>query len=297
MSIVSESFKRELKRKLPVTRRMGAILPVEKPINKLKGLKGDKGSNGIKGKNGKDGKDGTDGRNGTNGVDGTNGTNGIDGKKGDNGTDGKNAKIKDVAKETLKLLDMPTKEEFVNTILNEIKIPEYPRLNDIVMEVKKNLNIPKAFNDKPVLEQIRISDDDILKIIKEKLKYSDIKDAPSDFSKSGGGYLNHLSDVDTNKIEKGNILSWTGKIWKVTKQADSEILKDWRHYKNYTRYVNTKTVIPTGEVYEYIYVLDGTTIYRFVSTEKSTEFTLYRKYDTWYTGFDGTDLTDEITTR
>ena len=70
--------------------------------------------------------------------------------------------------------------------------------------------------------------------------------------------------------------------------------KDWGYYIGATKYQNITVAIVGGDVLTYIYTPASITIYRYITTATTG---LYPTEDSFYSTFDGTTLSDLITTR
>lgn len=153
--------------------------------NFMSAIKGDKGEQGEKGEVGQPGDKGEQGLQGEQGIEGREGKpgqsikgeKGEKGEKGDRGDDGHNADPVD--------------------------------LESVIKEVVKR--IPKSKEVKPISVQ------EVLKEIKGKFSYRDLKDAP-DFNPTfpklaGTGFLREISDVNTQGLKVGQVLEWNGTYW------------------------------------------------------------------------------------
>lgn len=74
---------------------------------------------------------------------------------------------------------------------------------------------------------------------------------------------------------------------------NTQWLSNWFDYATNVEYNGTETAIASGDVLEC--VIDATTIYRFINSTSNVNG--YPLEDSFYSSFDGTDLTNLIVTR
>ena len=79
----------------------------------------------------------------------------------------------------------------------------------------------------------------------------------------------------------------------ITPQSQCEVTKDWQYFIFNTTYSGVITTLESGTIRAYNYK-DNTIIYRYITTDKTG---LYPTEDSFYSTFDGTTLSDLITTR
>jgi hypothetical protein len=97
-------------------------------------------------------------------------------------------------------------------------------------------------------------------------------------------------NVKINESIQSPVLSVNGMVGNVIIESS----KDWFHYIGSTKYNNTTATITDGDVLTYTYNPTGATIYRYITTATTG---LYPTEDSFYSTFDGTTLSDLITTR
>ena len=72
----------------------------------------------------------------------------------------------------------------------------------------------------------------------------------------------------------------------------NRVIQDWDYYATKTKYTGTITTITGGKVYTG--AVNGIPVYRFISTAFTGQ---YPTTDAFYSGFDGTTLSNNLATR
>ena len=282
---------KELQKPSPIEALLSEIDMIQGKDGKdsvVPGPKGDKGEDstvpGPKGDKGEDGKDSV-----------VPGPEGPPGPKGESikGKDGSPDTPKQVKEKLLKvgidyddIKNTPDIEKIVKISSQASKTVSLVELDDIVIS-----NLEKDASGKYILgaaggvEQYAdlasfpaTGETDILYIA---------QDTNLSYRWSGSVYVK----VGAESLLKGNNLS---DLLDVGTARSNLGLNTWWHYIGATKFQDVTVTITGGDVLTYTYEPDSSTVYRYITTATTG---LYPTEDSFYSTFDGTTLSDLITTR
>jgi hypothetical protein len=175
-------------------------------------------------------------------------------------------------------------EAFVQKAVSDIEV-NHIHTTETIEKPTKIIEKTVEIITKNIDKEDLLTEEDVVEIFERLTNGRALKKGDSLYKYSRGiGNLVELKDVDVSGLEKVN-----GKY-----VLGGEVGRDWWHYIGSTKYNNIVTIITNGKVFTYTYTPTSTTIYRYITTATTG---LYPTEDSFYSTFDGTTLSDLITTR